>query len=82
MIVLHYCGCNVWFPHLHPYLTSVPINALLLVDENVLATGDDGGTLKVWDMRKGTSFMDLKHHDDYISGIAIDQAKRMLLTSR
>ncbi|XP_064827672.1 WD repeat-containing protein 55 [Oncorhynchus masou masou] len=60
---------------------SVPINALLLVDENVLATGDDGGTLKVWDMRKGTSFMDLKHHDDYISGIAIDQAKRMLLTS-
>lgn len=60
---------------------SMPINALLLVDENVLATGDDGGTLKVWDMRKGTAFMDLKHHDDYISGIAIDQAKRTLLTS-
>lgn len=60
---------------------SVPINALLLVDENVLATGDDGGTLKVWDMRKGTAFMDLKHHEDYISGIAIDQAKRTLLTS-
>ncbi|XP_034149178.1 WD repeat-containing protein 55 isoform X1 [Esox lucius] len=60
---------------------SVPINALLLVDENVLATGDDEGTLKVWDMRKGTSFMDLKHHEDYISGIAVDQAKRILLTS-
>ncbi|KAI1902589.1 hypothetical protein AGOR_G00017460 [Albula goreensis] len=60
---------------------SVPINALLLIDENLLATGDDGGTLKVWDMRKGTAFMDLKHHEDYISGITIDQAKKILLTS-
>lgn len=27
---------------------GAPINSLLLVDENILATGDDGGTLKVW----------------------------------
>lgn len=27
---------------------SAPINSLLLVDENILATGDDGGTMKVW----------------------------------
>lgn len=27
---------------------AVPINSLLLVDENILATGDDGGTVKVW----------------------------------
>lgn len=26
---------------------GAPINSLLLVDENILATGDDGGTLKV-----------------------------------
>ncbi|KAJ8348319.1 hypothetical protein SKAU_G00269080 [Synaphobranchus kaupii] len=64
-----------------PKAHSVPINALLLIDENLLATGDDGGTLKVWDMRKGTAFMDLKHHEDYISGMAIDQAKKILLTS-
>ncbi|XP_070849123.1 WD repeat-containing protein 55 [Chaetodon trifascialis] len=60
---------------------GAPINSLLLVDENILATGDDGGTLKVWDMRKGTAIMDLKHHDDYISDIAVDQAKRILLTA-
>lgn len=60
---------------------TAPINALLLVDENILATGDDMGTLKVWDMRKGTSIMDLKHHDDYISDITIDQNKRILLTA-
>ncbi|KAF7643835.1 hypothetical protein LDENG_00232450 [Lucifuga dentata] len=58
-----------------------PINSLLLVDENTLATGDDGGTLKVWDMRKGTAIMDLKHHEDYISDITVDQAKRILLTA-
>lgn len=48
----------------------------------MLATGDDEGMLKVWDMRRGSSFMSLKHHEDYISGIAVDQAKRTLLTSR
>uniref|UniRef100_A0A3Q1ICL9 WD repeat-containing protein 55 n=1 Tax=Anabas testudineus TaxID=64144 RepID=A0A3Q1ICL9_ANATE len=58
-----------------------PINSLLLVDENILATGDDVGTLKVWDMRKGTAIMDMKHHEDYISDITVDQAKRILLTT-
>ncbi|KAF1381180.1 hypothetical protein PFLUV_G00171850 [Perca fluviatilis] len=60
---------------------EAPIYSLLLVDENILATGDDAGTVKVWDMRKGTSIMEDKQHDDYISGIAVDQAKRILLTS-
>ncbi|KAI7795616.1 WD repeat-containing protein 55 [Triplophysa rosa] len=64
-----------------PKAHKVSINALLLVDENIFATGDDEGTLKVWDLRKGTSFMDLKHHEDYISDIAVDQAKKILLTS-
>ncbi|XP_061525390.1 WD repeat-containing protein 55 [Phycodurus eques] len=58
-----------------------PINSLLLVDENIVATGDDGGTLKVWDMRKGSAVMDAKHHEDYISDIAVDDAKRILLTA-
>uniref|UniRef100_A0A8C2I879 WD repeat-containing protein 55 n=1 Tax=Cyprinus carpio TaxID=7962 RepID=A0A8C2I879_CYPCA len=64
-----------------PKAHNAPINALLLVDENIVATGDDEGTLKVWDMRRGTSFMDLKQHEDYISDITIDQNKRTLLTA-
>ncbi|XP_026883034.2 WD repeat-containing protein 55 [Electrophorus electricus] len=64
-----------------PKAHSKPINALLLVDENMLATGDDEGTLKMWDMRKGNAFMSLKHHEDYISDMAVDLAKRTLLTS-
>ncbi|KAM9836690.1 WD repeat-containing protein 55 [Aulostomus maculatus] len=60
---------------------GAPINSLLVVDENILATGDDVGTLKVWDMRRGTAIMDLKHHEDYIADITVDQAKRILLTA-
>ncbi|XP_061664405.1 WD repeat-containing protein 55 [Syngnathoides biaculeatus] len=60
---------------------QAPINSLLLVDANILATGDDGGTLKVWDTRKGSAIMDVKHHGDYIADIAVDDAKRILLTA-
>ncbi|XP_056156599.1 WD repeat-containing protein 55 [Lampris incognitus] len=60
---------------------AAPINALLLLDENLVATGDDAGAVKVWDMRRGSAFMDLKPHGDYISSIAVDQAKRILLTA-
>ncbi|KAM3857375.1 WD repeat-containing protein 55 [Diretmus argenteus] len=64
-----------------PRAHSAPINTLLLVDENILATGDDGGTVKVWDMRRGTAFMDMKHHQDYVSDITVDESKRILLTT-
>ncbi|XP_043924963.1 WD repeat-containing protein 55 [Protopterus annectens] len=60
---------------------STSINCLLLIDENLFATGDDDGMLKVWDLRKEAAFMELKEHDDYISGIVIDQNKKILLTS-
>uniref|UniRef100_A0A672F295 WD repeat-containing protein 55 n=2 Tax=Salarias fasciatus TaxID=181472 RepID=A0A672F295_SALFA len=60
---------------------AAPINSLLLVDPNILATGDDEGTLKVWDMRKGTAVMDMKQHEDYISDMTVDQNKRILLTT-
>ncbi|XP_056884001.1 WD repeat-containing protein 55 [Takifugu flavidus] len=60
---------------------EAPINSLLVVDENILATGDDAGSLKVWDLRKGSAIMDVKHHEDYISDITVDQARRILLTA-
>lgn len=57
----------------HPGISLI----LYLFLENILCL-----CLKLWDMRKGTSIMDLKHHEDYISDIAVDQAKRILLTTR
>ncbi|XP_051894072.1 WD repeat-containing protein 55 isoform X2 [Pristis pectinata] len=64
-----------------PKAHSVAINSLKLIDENLFATGDDDGLLKVWDLRKKTSFMEMKNHDDYISDITIDQNKKILLTT-
>ncbi|CAN2387431.1 protein localization to kinetochore [Pristimantis euphronides] len=58
-----------------------PLNRLLLIDENLFATGDDSGVLKVWDLRRGTAFMEMKNHEEYISDMVIDQNKKMLLTA-
>uniref|UniRef100_A0A8C5M4S9 WD repeat-containing protein 55 n=1 Tax=Leptobrachium leishanense TaxID=445787 RepID=A0A8C5M4S9_9ANUR len=58
-----------------------PLNSLLLIDENIFATGDDNGMLKLWDLRKGVAFMEMKNHEEYISDMVIDQNKKMLLTT-
>uniref|UniRef100_F6UBN3 WD repeat-containing protein 55 n=1 Tax=Xenopus tropicalis TaxID=8364 RepID=F6UBN3_XENTR len=64
-----------------PKAHDSPLNCLLLIDENLFATGDDNGMLKVWDLRRDTSFMEMKNHEEYISDMAIDENKKMLLTA-
>uniref|UniRef100_A0A9L0TF21 WD repeat-containing protein 55 n=1 Tax=Equus caballus TaxID=9796 RepID=A0A9L0TF21_HORSE len=61
---------------------SAPINSLLLVDENVLATGDDTGGIRLWDQRKEGPLMDMRQHEEYIADMALDPAKKLLLTAR
>ncbi|KAM5301781.1 WD repeat-containing protein 55 [Glossophaga mutica] len=58
-----------------------PINSLLLVDENVLATGDDTGGIRLWDQRKEGPLMDMRQHEEYIADMALDPAKKLLLTA-
>lgn len=53
-----------------------------MIDEHLFATGDDNGMLKVWDLRKGTAFMEMQQHEEYISGMSIDENKKLLLTTR
>ncbi|XP_075756166.1 WD repeat-containing protein 55 isoform X2 [Pelodiscus sinensis] len=60
---------------------SVALNSLLVLDEQLLATGDEGGTLKLWDLRRGAAVMDLRQHEEYIGAMAVDQHKRLLLTA-
>nr|XP_056718268.1 WD repeat-containing protein 55 [Euleptes europaea] len=57
------------------------LNSLLVIDEHLFATGDDSGELKVWDLRKGTSVMEMKRHEEYISDMALDGNKKLLLTA-
>ncbi|XP_075397796.1 WD repeat-containing protein 55 [Tenrec ecaudatus] len=60
---------------------GAPINSLLLVDENVLATGDDTGGVRLWDQRKEAPLMDMRQHEEYIADMALDPAKKLLLTA-
>ncbi|KAF6083521.1 WD repeat domain 55 [Phyllostomus discolor] len=60
---------------------GAPINSLLLVDENVLATGDDTGGIRLWDQRKEGPVMDMRQHEEYIADMALDPAKKLLLTA-
>ncbi|KFO19344.1 WD repeat-containing protein 55 [Fukomys damarensis] len=60
---------------------GAPINSLLLVDENVLATGDDTGGVRLWDQRKEGPLMDMRQHEEYIADMALDPAKKLLLTA-
>lgn len=60
---------------------GAPINSLLLVDENVLATGDDMGGIRLWDQRKEGPLMDMRQHEEYIADMALDPAKKLLLTA-
>ncbi|XP_067422997.1 WD repeat-containing protein 55 isoform X2 [Emydura macquarii macquarii] len=57
------------------------LNSLLMIDEHLFATGDDSGMLKVWDLRKGTAIMEMRQHEEYISSMAIDENKKLLLTT-
>ncbi|KAL1930324.1 hypothetical protein VTP01DRAFT_10486 [Rhizomucor pusillus] len=56
-----------------------PLNALLCLNENMLATGDDQGVIKLWDTRKDKAVMEYREHEDFISQMLFREEKRTLL---
>ncbi|XP_021266047.1 WD repeat-containing protein 55 [Numida meleagris] len=60
---------------------SAALNCVLPIDQHLLATGDDGGELKVWDLRKGSAVLEARQHEEYISALAVDGAGKILLTA-
>jgi WD40 repeat protein len=58
-----------------------PIYTITVVDENLIASGDDDGTVKLWDVRaKGDEpVFSLKEVEDYISKITTNNQKRLLV---
>ena len=60
------------------------IYSLCVINENMIATGDDDGTVKVWDIRDKdkTPLLSLKEVDDYISCIKTNESeKHLVITS-
>ncbi|XP_035194799.1 WD repeat-containing protein 55 isoform X3 [Oxyura jamaicensis] len=60
---------------------SAALNCMLPIDHHLLATGDDGGELKVWDLRKGEAILEARQHEEYISAMAVDGNGKILLTA-
>lgn len=58
------------------------IYSLKPIERNVFFTGDDAGSLKMFDLRAGDQpVMDEKQNEDYISDMDIDSSNRILLTA-
>lgn len=60
---------------------SSAIYCLQVTGENFLASGDDDGCLKLWDLRTKTAVMDMKENEDYISDLAVDDQQKFLLAT-
>uniref|UniRef100_A0A0B6ZZW1 Uncharacterized protein n=1 Tax=Arion vulgaris TaxID=1028688 RepID=A0A0B6ZZW1_9EUPU len=58
-----------------------PIYSLAITGETFIATGDDDGLLKVWDMRSKTASMELKECDDFISDMIVEDNKKTIIAS-
>ncbi|KAH8382206.1 hypothetical protein KR009_002352, partial [Drosophila setifemur] len=58
------------------------INTLHVLNENLFATGDDAGTVKLWDLRTKQSVFELKELEDQVTQLLTnDQNKLLLATS-
>ncbi|CAG8569231.1 6841_t:CDS:10 [Diversispora eburnea] len=58
-----------------------PINCVSLLNENILATGDDEGYIKIWDTRTGNELMEYSDHQDFISNFAFRTDTKTLITT-
>ncbi|XP_033741992.1 WD repeat-containing protein 55-like [Pecten maximus] len=58
-----------------------PIYSMLVTGENFLATGDDDGNLKVWDLRTNSAEMEVKHNEEFISDMVIDDQHKVLIAT-
>ncbi|XP_060084294.1 WD repeat-containing protein 55-like [Ylistrum balloti] len=58
-----------------------PIYSILVTGENFLATGDDDGNLKIWDLRTNKAEMEVKHNEEFISDMDIDDQHKILIAT-
>ncbi|KAI7821139.1 WD40-repeat-containing domain protein [Kickxella alabastrina] len=58
-----------------------PLNLIKYVNEQVIATGDDAGGLKLWDVRQNKPAFSYNEHVDYISDMVFNADKRHLLAT-
>jgi len=61
--------------------TSSPYS-IQTIDTNLVASGDEDGELKIWDLRKSSeAVLCEKQFEDYISDIAVDKKRRLIFAT-
>ena len=61
----------------HASKTKASINALTLLGEGIgVATGDDDGAVRCWDLRQKTSALTFSEHSDYIADMLYTDQRR------
>uniref|UniRef100_A0A023GM15 WD repeat-containing protein 55 homolog n=1 Tax=Amblyomma triste TaxID=251400 RepID=A0A023GM15_AMBTT len=68
-------------PQRIPDAHSAAIYSLCIMDQNLLASGDDDGHVKVWDRRRNNCIMDCRESEDFISDLAVGDNRRVLLAT-
>ncbi|CAH1121902.1 unnamed protein product [Ceutorhynchus assimilis] len=71
------CKLNQFYENSH----EVPVSCLTVLDEYLFCTGDDDGTIKLWDIRLPTAIYRCKKNEDYISDIITNDAQKYLICS-
>ncbi|KAG2172452.1 hypothetical protein INT44_006625 [Umbelopsis vinacea] len=56
-----------------------PLNSLLILNNNILATGDEQGIIKLWDNRSQKCVMTYEEHDDFIADMTYNSDKKTLV---
>jgi WD repeat-containing protein 55 len=51
------------------------------ITEHVIVSGDDSGTIKIWDTRQRKMIMKYSENEDFISDFSFDSEKNILLAS-
>lgn len=57
------------------------VYSLIVTGERFVATGDDDGVLKLWDMRSKSATMELKECEEFISDMIIDDERKILVAA-
>uniref|UniRef100_A0A1B6E1Q1 WD repeat-containing protein 55 homolog n=1 Tax=Clastoptera arizonana TaxID=38151 RepID=A0A1B6E1Q1_9HEMI len=56
-----------------------PLYCLLEVNENVIASGDENGVVKLWDLRQNKQISSFKKMEDYVSSIISNDERRYIV---
>ena len=58
-----------------------PVNKLVELNRNMLASGDDDGCIKIWDLRTRDCVVEWTEHTDFISDMTTNGSRDTLLAT-